>query len=468
MSFSLSGLGSGLDLQLIVSQLVQAERQTKQGSLNRRAATYNAELSGLAQYKSALSTFRDNADVLASETSLFKLAATSSDASRLLAEATSTSSAGSYTVRVETLASAQKLSSTGFSTSNDIVGTGKLTISSGANSFVVDITDGEKTLEGIQDAINQKADNSSVNATIISVDDGSGGTENRLVLTAKTTGTSSEITVAVQDDDTTNDDMSGLSILAYDGISATNLQVQAEAKDAIFFVDNAKVTRSTNDISDVIEGVTLSLLAADPSKEMSLSIEPDQTATKESVQAFVDAYNAYMSTVKQLTQYKQDSSEQPALSGDSIIRGITNQIRSTVRDSISNTSSYSRLTEIGLEIDQYGVMSIDSTKFDSILTNAPDALNAILGGDNGIASKISQTVEDVLESSGAFENRSDRLSSSLKGLEDERLRLDNRMNLLESNLMKQFIAMDTLVARYNNTGSYLANQLSNLPGFTRE
>lgn len=197
MAISLSGIGSGLDIKGLVSQLVQAEGAAKNNALNRRESNYQTELSALGTLKSSLSSFKDAAAKLADADDLLKVNATSSDEAMFTASASSSASAGNYAVEVLNLAKAQKLSSAGFSSASDSVGTGTMTIGSGANSFDVNIDTDNNSLAGIRDAINNAADNSSVTATIVNVDDGAGGTEARLVLTAKNSGTDNQISIDV-------------------------------------------------------------------------------------------------------------------------------------------------------------------------------------------------------------------------------------------------------------------------------
>jgi flagellar hook-associated protein 2 len=467
MSLTLSGIGSGLDIQGLVKQLVQAEGQAKNNALNRRESSYKTELSALGTLKSSLSNFKDAAAKLADSNDLLKVAATSGDEAMLTASASSSAAAGEYSMEVLNLAKAQKLSSTGFSASSDTVGTGTLTISSGGNSFEVVIDSSNSSLAGIRDAINASADNNSVTATIVNVDDGTGGTEARLVLTSKETGIENQIGIQVTEDSDDGVLETGLSQLSYSydasGVGSGGMSELVAAENAQIRVDGMLATRSSNSISDVIPGVTLDL-KAETTSAVNLSLRVDKEGTKESVQAFVDSYNELADTYKRLTAYNADTESGGALQGDFSARQIMGEVRSILRTN-DPSSSYGSLFSIGIEIDQYGKMSIDSTKFDEVLSTRPEALSSLLSSADGIAGKLEDSLKQALDPGGIFDSRTKRLDQSIKKVGDERLDLEDRLQTLEKRMLNQFIAMDTLVAQYNNTGNYLAGQLANLPGF---
>lgn len=466
MPISLSGIGSGLDIQSLVSQLVQAEGQAKNNALDRRESNYQTELSALGRLKSSLSAFQDAAAKLADSDDLLQLSATSGNEDLFSASASSSATGGEYSIEVLNLAKAQKLSSSGFTSGNDVIGTGSLTINSGDDTFTVDVVAGNDSLFAIRDAINASSDNTSVSASVINVDDGSGGTETRLVLTSKNTGTANEISVNVADDDGNSADVAGLSQLAYDVAGGTtNLSELVTAEDALMRVDGLDVTRSSNSIDDVISGVTLDLKSANVGEVSNLSVSVDKETTKESVQAFVDSYNSLVTTFSSLTGYNADTERGGALQGDFTARQIMNDVRSILRET-SLSSEYSSLFSMGIEIDQYGKMSINSAQFEEVLGSRPNALTGLLSSETGIAGKLEARLKDALELGGIFDTRTKNLNERIEDVEDERLDLEDRLQTLETRMLNQFIAMDTLVAQYNNTGSYLSSQLAALPGFT--
>ncbi|WP_432697712.1 flagellar filament capping protein FliD [Marinobacterium sp. YM272] len=468
MAITLSGVGSGLDIQSLVSQLVQSEGQAKNNALNRRESNYQTELSALGRLKSSLSSFQSAAAKLSDVNDLLQLSANSGDDSLFSATASGSATSGEYSIEVRNLAKAQKLNSVGFSSSDATVGTGTIKISSGDNTFDVEIKAGEQSLSGIRDSINSAADNSSVSASIVNVDDGLGGTEARLVLTAKNSGTANEISISVADDDGDSTDTSGLSQLAYDVADGTiNLSELVAADDAVIRVDGLDVTRSSNSIDDVIDGVTIDLKVAEVDRTVGLFVSVDTSATQKTVQAFVDSYNNLVNTFTSLTGYDADKESGGALQGDFTARQIMNDVRSILRET-SDSGEFSSLFSMGIEIDQYGKMSLDSTKFKDVLASRPDALTNLLSSEDGIAGKLEARLKEALDLGGVFDSRTKSLNQSIDKIDDERLDLEDHLSTMETRMLNQFIAMDSLVAQYNNTGSYLTSQLAALPGFTSQ
>lgn len=466
MSISLSGIGSGLDIRSLVSQLVKAEGQAKTNALDRRESTLKANLSAFGTLKNSLNSFKDAAAKLANASDLLKVAANSSDDTKLTASASSSASAGSYSIQVENLAKAQKLSSVGFASANDVIGNGTLSFSTGNNSFDIEIDSSNNTLAGIRDAINASSENNSISATIINVD-GPSGTESRLVLTSNQTGLDNQISINVSEDPDDGNPSQGLSQLSYaydaNGVGSGQMSEIVAAENAQVRIDGLLATRSSNNISDIISGVTLDLKET-TSGPINLSLNVDTEATRKTVQSFIDEYNKLTDTYNRLTSYNADNQTGGRLQGDFSARQIMGEIRNTLR-SVTPDTNFGSLFSIGIEIDQKGKMSLDSTKFDQVLTSRPESLSNLLSGSEGIAGRLETQLKSALDLGGIFDSRTKSLDQRIRLIADERLNLEDRLETLETRMLRQFIAMDTLVARYNNTGDYLAGQLAALPGF---
>ena len=467
---SLSGIGSGLDIQSLVSQLVAAEGQAKSASLTRRETAYETQLSALGSLKSSLSTFQTASSALADSDDLLKLTTSSNGEQFFTATANSDASKGTYSIEVLSLATANKLASSGYANNLSTVGSGTLTISSGLNSFDVDIPTsaeqpGAQSLQAISDAINNSTDNDSVLASVVTVDDGLGGSEARLILTSRNTGTTNSINITVTDDDNNSTDSSGLSALAYDtSAPSLNMTVLVAAKDAVVKVDTLQVTKASNSIDDVIEGVSLDLTKAEIGTISTLTITLDKEATKEGINSFVESYNSLVSTYAKLTAYDSENESAGALLSDFLTRQIMNDVREIIR-SDTGLSDYPTLFSAGIEIDTDGRLSLNSSRLDTLLDSKPETFVSILSGENGIASQIEARIKDSLDIGSTFDKREGALEASLNKIADERDELARRLEIVESTLLKQFIAMDVLVAQYGATGDYLSNQLAALPGF---
>jgi flagellar hook-associated protein 2 len=350
-----------------------------------KISSYNTKLSAYSTLKSGLSTFQTAVDKLATAAKFNAQSVTASDSTTISATADGTAVNGNYNVTVSQLATSQKLASAAYSSTTDTVGTGKLTISFGtytaaagstpasftANSsktdIVVDITSSNNTLAGIRDAINAK--NASVTASI--VNDGSG---NRLVVTSKDTGEVNSLKISATDDDGNNTDASGLSALAYDPLASSNNMTQMmAAKNALLNVDGMSISKPTNTISDVIQGVTLTLKGV-TSTSNALSVATDTDTIQSSVQSFVDAYNSLNTSMRSLTKFvSAGSSSNGVLLGDSTVRNMMVKLKSMLSASSPTATTYKTLSDIGVSMGTDGSLSLDSTKLQkAITTNVSD------------------------------------------------------------------------------------------------
>jgi flagellar hook-associated protein 2 len=370
---------SGLPIDSLVSAQMQIEQQPLT-DIKTKISSYNTKLSAYSTLKSGLSTFQTAVDKLATAAKFNAQTVTATDSTTISATADGTAVNGNYNVTVSQLATSQKLASAAYSSTTDIVGTGKLTISFGtytaaagstpasftANSsksdIVVDITSGNNTLGGIRDAINAK--NASVTASI--VNDGSG---NRLVVTSKDTGEVNSLKITATDDDGNNTDASGLSALAYDPLASSNNMTQMmAAKNALLTVDGMSISKATNTVSDVIQGVTLTLKGV-TSASNALSVATDTTTIQSSVQSFVDAYNALNTSMRNLTKFvSAGSSANGVLLGDSTARNMMVKLKSMLSASSPTATTYKTLSDIGVSMGSDGSLTLDSTKLQKAIT----------------------------------------------------------------------------------------------------
>ena len=376
---------SGLAIDSIVSGLMTIEKQplTK---IQTQITSYNTKLSAYGTLKTGLSTFQTAVDKLATASKFNAQSVTLSDSTGLTATADGTATTGDYSIAVNQLATSQKLSSANYTNTTDIVGTGTLTISFGTyaaadatagtpasftanadkSSITVDITSSNNTLAGIRDAINAK--NASVSASI--VNDGSG---NRLVITSKDTGAVNSLKIDVTDGDGTNTDSSGLSSLAYDPLSTAgsgkNMSQLVEAKNALLTVDGVSISKASNTLSDVIQGITLNLKAV-TSSSATMSVATDTTTIQASVQSFIDAYNKLNTSLTSLTKFVEGgSSANGPLLGDSTARDISVKLKSMLSRPSTTASTYRTLSDIGVTTDATGALTLDATQLQKALSS---------------------------------------------------------------------------------------------------
>ena len=369
------GIGSGLDVRSIVSQLVDAERAPVENRLNRREAGYQAELTAYGSLKSVLSVFQDTLSKLTNYNDFQSLRVSPSDRATVSATATDSAVAGNYSIEVSALAKSQSLASKAFADTSSTVGTGTLTFQfgsydSGTNTFspsatqatkTVDISATDNSLVGIRDAVNNAA--IGVSASIIN-----DGTGNRLVFNSENSGAENSLNISVTDlSDASNTDNVGLSQLAYDPTavagSGKNMSETVAAKDAAFSVNGLAVTSSSNDVSSVIEGVTLNLKAETTGTPVTVLLSENTSAVTGNVESFVEGYNELMKSINNLTSYNADTGRGSVLQGDSVTRGLTSQVRNILSSAVSGLSgAYRSLADIGITTQSGGTLALDKTK----------------------------------------------------------------------------------------------------------
>ena len=314
-----------LDVQSLVSQLMSVERQPID-KLNTKVASYQTKISSFGTISGLVSSFQTALQGL--NTSVQGFSATSSDASVFSASASSTAAAGTYSLHVTTLAQAQSLAAAGQLHDTDPIATGASTVTFnvGGTQKDVQIAAGA-TLQDVRDAINTA--NIGVTATI--VNDGSGTTPYRLALSSNSSGTSSainSITVYASgasplgDNSLSPGDTAVNNLLAYNPTAnspvAITMTQTVAAQNADFTVNGIQIIKSSNTVTDAIQGVTLTLSKENASA--TLTVARDTSAVSKAVSGFVDAYNAMASQLKSRSSYGNATTKVGDLAGDGTLR----------------------------------------------------------------------------------------------------------------------------------------------------
>lgn len=438
------GLGSGLDTASIVKALADAEKTPKQNQIDRQTKANTASISAVGSLKSALTTFTAALDKLKSTTTpqFIGYAATSADEKSVKATATSTAVGGSYTLNVERLATASKVASQRFDNSSSAISKGTLEISQNGNVYNVEIGDGA-TLQSVRDSINASLSSKGISANIIN--DGQGS---RLVLTSTTTGAESDISVA------------GIPELEIDGTTQMNGTgagfISGLAQDAKFTVDGMSLTSKSNKVDSAVSGLSLELVSATKTDTV-ITVATNSDGLKKSVQSFVDAYNALVTTINNLTQTPKNADgtlgTAPALAGDSMARGMLTAIRNElVTPGTGGNGQLSVLSQLGVNtVQSTGLLELDATKFTAALDTQKlgGEIQNLFSGDNGIASRMSKALEPYTQSDGLLSDRSKTLETAKKNLATQQSNLDSRIASLTASLTKKYNTMDTLVGQLN-------------------
>lgn len=436
-TISALGIGSGLDASSIVESLMEIEQQPLI-KLQAKEANYLADLTAMGQLSSALASFEDTVAALTSPSDFDIYTATSGDTATFTASADSTASVGSYAIQVNALAVAQKQGSASFADSDTTtVGnsgdTVEITVDS--SSFTVEI--GGMTLEEIASAINSASNNVGVTASVIQED----ASTFYLTLTSDETGTDNTMTLAFED--------SGGSTITD---PLTMAQTQA-AVDAEILIDNTyTITRSSNTISDAINGVTLTLLDTSASN-VSLDVSLSESSISSLVQDFVDGYNDLLSTITSL--------DNGQLAGDTVLDSIVNKVRSVLTTAASGlTGDYSYLFDIGIEFEKDGTLSLDSSVLNDAISSNLDSLTELFTDeDQGVAVRLDSLLSSMLDTDGLIEAEEDGINANIDSVQEAAARLEYRLQLIEARYIAQYSALDTLISSMSATSDYLSQQL---------
>lgn len=437
MAITSAGVGSGLDIEGIVRQLIAFERQPL-NRLESKKSDYNDQLSAYGRLSSAVSTFQSAMGKLDTLSDFKLFSAISADEDAFTATASSLAATGTYDIEVQRLAEAHKIKSKAFTdTDTTTVGGGDLTLGIGTESFTI-AGAGSLTLGGLRDAINDAADNVGVTASIVSENE----TSNYLVLTSQNTGTDYAISLSGTAADAAN-------------LNPTSINVAADLDSQILVDNSFTVTRSSNTISDAISGVTLELNATSTGN-VNLKLERDNESVTKVVQEFVDTYNSLKDTLNDLRTGE--------LKGDSALLGIENSLRNVFNTAPTGlTTSYKYLVEIGVSFDKTGKLGLDSEDLTNAINTDFDGLAELFANDGqGYAFRLKGAADAILDVDGLIDSRKDGINSSI---DLTNIRIDResyRLDLVEQRLRRQFTALDSLVGTLSSTGNFLQSQLSQL------
>lgn len=477
-TISSSGIGSGLDVNSLITQLMAVEKQPLT-VLDQKEASYQAKISAFGNLKSAVSSLQTSALALKSTTLYSGMSATSSSTSVLTASASTAATAASYAIEVTKKAQAQAVASQNFGslTADIAAADGKLKIELGTfasgtftpnpdkTPVTISVPQTASSLSEIRDAIN--AANAGVKATLVTVSSG----VYKLSLTSNTIGAANSLRITALDsaDVPLAADNTGLAKLNFNPAAAAGsgkeFTVNTEAQDAEFKIDGIALTRSSNTVSDAITGVTLSL--ASPGTA-TLNIARNTSAVKTALDSFVKNYNDLNTQLRSLTAYDATSGTASLLSGDSAARNLASAMRDMITYRRSTLAGIpGSLSDLGVSLQRDGSLKLDASKLDAAVTSPTSDLGTLFTSDSttspGLAIRMASTLDGLLSTTGLLASRTDGISRSISDIGDQRERLNRRLTGIEKRYRAQFTALDTLVASMQRTSQFLTQQLANLP-----
>jgi flagellar hook-associated protein 2 len=429
-----TGIGSGLDISAIVSSLTTAFGAAQTSQLTNQQNTLDAEVSGYGTFTAALDTLQAALPALEDPSTLAGFAASVTDKTIASATTSSDAVAGTYSLLVNSLATVATVTSAPLS-STAAVGTGTLTIAVGGASTAITIDSTNNTLAGIASAINA-AQNVGVSASVITTTAGS-----RLVLTGTNTGAANQITVTPSGGD------GGLASLALTTVPA---------QDASYTINGFAASSGSNVVANAISGVTLNLLQASaPGTPTTLTVSPDTSSAQTSIDGFVTAVNGVLSSIQTLTSYDPSTQTAGPLNGNATLESFQNQLQNILGQFSNAGGAVKSLTDLGITAGTDGTYSTDDTTLGNALSASLASVGNLLGGTNGIATQVSNLVNDYTEPGGLLDTINQGLQTSLTNVSTQQTALAAQMAAYSARLTTEYNAMDAAVAALKQTQTYL-------------
>lgn len=459
MAISSAGVGSGLDVNSIVSKLVAIERQPLT-QLKTKASSIQTQLSLYGKIKSQMSALGDAAAVLAGKSGWNVQKASSSNASAVGVSVGTGAVASALSISVQQLARAQSSASQGLAAGVAVGATGTLNIEAGSwsddatpvftpgTSVPISIVAGD-TVSDIASKINSAS--AGVTATVLR-----DGANERLVIRSTSTGVASGFRLNEPAD-------SGLSAFGFTNPSDGSGFAGQTALDAKVNINGVDVVSATNKMTDAIPGVTLQLnqVTTAPAE---ITVETDDEVIQKNIQTFVDAYNALNTTIADATKYTAATKTAGPLQGDATTLGLQSALRSML-GSGSVGSTFSRLSDVGIERQTDGSLKVNTTKLAAAQQDLPNLKNLFTADNsdattNGFGLKVRDFARAMVAFDGQVSNKATALQSSIDRNSTEQDRVNDRASRIETQLYKQYSALDSQMAQLNSLSSFVTAQLA--------
>lgn len=454
MAISSAGIGSGLDVAKIVEQTVAAEKIPLK-KLEYKAEGIQTQISTYGEIKSLTSKLGDIVSKLTRDSAWNGVSISSSNTT-LSGTMTGIAAPGTYNIKVTHLAQAQTTviggaGAVALAKDETMGASGNIKLKMGAVEKEISVSSSD-TLTKIATKINEAE--MGIQASVVTDVDG----KERLMLRSKETGTDKAFTVDIDPD---------LTKLG---------QAKAQAaQNAKVELNGMEVESSTNTFANTIPGMSFTVSEV-TSTAATLNVKADTEAMKKNIQEFVEAYNALNDLLTKSTKSvrtadgKLDPSVQKegvgTLQGDSATVSLQNSLRMLTQGISGSTGGLTRLAEIGIQMQEGGKLSTDTTKLDKALTNL-EGLKGLfankadaLGQGGGIAVNFKNFTDKLLSFDGTLNTKTDSLERTLKSNSAEQTKVNTRADTLEKRLYAQYSALDTKMASLNALNAYVSQMVT--------
>jgi flagellar hook-associated protein 2 len=478
-SISSAGIGSGLDVNGIITQLMTIERQPLR-ALETQETQLNSKVSNFGKLQSLLSGLRDKAGSISSLTLWNQRSGSTADTRAVEVTTAPGAALGSYAVEVQQLAAAQTLSSRAFTAADTAAQfsggtitielgewTGSPTIGgfdpkAGATPVTITFDPADDTLAEVRDRINGAG--AGVTATIIN--DASGA---RLALRSSATGAENGFRITATE--TTDDGVAanGLSALAYSALAASPMTLNQRAFNALATINGIDVESTSNTLTNVSDGVSLRLLAQ-TTGPVEVGVSTDTEAVKTAVEDFVKSFNELATFIKDQTKYDEASKKAGAMQGDSLVVGLQRQMRNVINEATTASTTFTRLADVGITMGADGNLSINESSLANGLANLEQFRNMMQGdgattADKGFMRRFKEMGDLLLAADGSFEGRTESLQARIDRINDRQEQMEARLVSTEKRLRAQYEALDRNMGQLSGLSSYMSQQLQALNNF---
>lgn len=465
------GIGSGLDINSMVTQLVALERRPLD-QMRTEATRLQTQVSSYGQLKSLFSSLQDASNALNNAPLWQRSVATSSNEAAVTAIGGADAIPGSYSVSVQGLARSQTVvSAASLGSSTSLAGAGTLTLQLGSwtgalfaakpDSTSLDITvSATDTLADVRDKIN--AAGAGVTATLVTDANGT-----RMSVRSNETGAVNGFRIQATDADGALDDNAGLSRLAFDPPGGTvGMQNTQTAANARATVNGVPIESASNEVGGIIPGLTLRLRQETGTDEVSIDLANDRAGVDAAVKSFVEAYNALAKFIGTQTRYDEASQRAGNLQGDGAVTAVQARLRAVLNMPSAAAAAFPRISDIGLQLQRDGTLKIDQAKLDSAMGNLPELKKAFGASDaanpenEGFTRRFATLARQLLDIDGSLSTRTEGLQKLITKNSDSQARLEDRVDRFQQRLVAQYTAMDANLSRLNALGAYVAQQFA--------
>ena len=447
------GAGSGVDVASLAQNLVDAERVPKENAINAKIAKSEAKISGYGAISYMLGQVKTAFEALNDKTDYTGVTASVDNASAVSATAGPSSTEGSHELVVTALAKAQRSISSSFALSTTSLNSGSsmtLTLANGSGTTsTISVAAGKDTPQGVVDAINLA--NKGVKAQLVY--SGANDASPYKILLTGTTGSANQFTLSDADN----------------ALSFTNTQI---AQDSSFTIDGVAYTRSGNNVSDALEGVTLNMRSLATSN---IQLSRDTTDLTAKINTLITAYNDTQSLLNEVSNSKSTlETYGGSLPNDSLASSLKGQLRTMFMATSNSTSNgITALRDLGVTIDQKGVMSVDAVKLDSKLKSNFDDVVTMFTANRSNTSQYSvekialaddsvRSLAKMLRTTGDLSYQTRNANTQITTYKEALDKLNARMETLLARYNKQFASMDSMVGSSNATKSNLTSTFAGM------